>query len=218
MLVCERLGLQYSGHLPFVSDRVGEIAKDWCPAWMPVDIVTRGIIDYIKRDIEGWPKKVSHAVVISGHGGNNFLKDEEDNLSQEIGIPFHYTLPFAECSAEHTKYGKIEVEHANPGEHSVAAYMGVLDKEALDEINMTAAQNPEEALRKWPPLCGLGGYILLGGPRYEALRNPDWGLERHGRKFLEEKYILGDYEVGKALFNQNLDNTIKDIREFIGKA
>jgi hypothetical protein len=49
-------------------------------------------------------------------------------------------------------------------------------------------------------------------------RTKDWGLEYHGRKFLEEKRIIGDYEIGKALFNQNLDNTMKDIKEFIRKA
>ena len=217
VLACERLGIQYRGHLPFGSDRVGEIARDWCPAWTEPEEALSGIVDYIKNDIGKWPKKVSHVAIISGHGGNNFLKDEEERISQETGVPAYYVCPFEECKTTHEVYGEIEVEHANSGEHSVAAYMGVLDNEALGEINRVAKEDPKKALELWKPLCGLGWYVLFGGPRYEPLRNPDWGLADHANRFMKEKHILGDYAVGKALFEQNLDNTIRQIRDFTEK-
>ena len=52
--VSEQTGFPYRGHLPFSSDRSGEIAKDWHPAWQELEEVTQGIIDYIKNDPIGF--------------------------------------------------------------------------------------------------------------------------------------------------------------------
>lgn len=217
VLAAETLGAQYKGHLPFGSDRVGEMARDWCPAWIPPEEAVKGIIEYVKRDIGSWPNEVSHVAIISGHGGNNFLGDEQEVLSEGIVVPTLYVHPFVDCKTTHPELGEIEVEHANHGEHSVAEYMGVLFREGLEEINEQAGKDPEEALRKWPVLSGLGGYFLYGGPKYEALRNPDWGMADHAKRFLRERKIIADYRVGKALFEQNLSNAIEKIRDFTGK-
>ena len=210
----ETLGVQYKGHLPFVSDRVGEIAKDWCPAWQSMDEVLEGIIEFVRYDLSKWRKPVTHVAIVSGHGGNNFLKDEEAKLKEKIGVPVYYVLPFADCETQHENYGKVFVEHANSGEHSVAAYMRLLDVKWLERINQEASRDPEKVLRDYKPLCGLGGYSLLGGERYKILRK--YGLHEVAEQFLEEKHILGDAMVGEDLFNQNLENTITQIRDFSG--
>ena len=217
VLAAERLGIQYSAHIPYGSDRAGEIAKDWCPAWIEPGEATKKVIGFIRENIRTWPKKVSHAVIISGHGGNNFLKDEEQRMSKEVGVPVLYVEPYEGCRVDDPQYGVIEMEHANSAEHSVAAYMGLLDEKKLAEINRVAAEDPEKALKEWPPLCGLGGFTEFGGPRYEALRNPEWGIRKHAKRFLQEREIIADPEVGRRFFEQNLDNTIGKIAEFIKK-
>jgi creatinine amidohydrolase/Fe(II)-dependent formamide hydrolase-like protein len=213
-LVCERTGFSYRGHLPFSSDRVGEIARDWCPAFTEPEKAVEGIIEYIRHDLSTWPARASHIVIISGHGGNNFLKGQEKQLSDSIGVPVLYVIPFEGVKAFHKEYGEIEVEHANTGDHSVAAYMGLLDEKGLRMINELAARDSRKALENWKPLCRLGWYVLFGGPRYEPLRNPAYGLEEEAKRFLNERRIIADPELGRELFNQNLEKTLKQVQDF----
>ena len=81
-------------------------------------------------------------------------------------------------------------------------------------INELAARDPRKALENWKPLCRLGWYVLFGGPRYEPLRNRAYGLEEEAKRFLKEKRIIADSKVGRELFNQNLEKTIKQIQDF----
>jgi creatinine amidohydrolase/Fe(II)-dependent formamide hydrolase-like protein len=210
--VSMRTGFPYVRHLPYSSDRVGEIARDWCPAWMEPETVTQGIIEDIKRDISRRRRPVSHVVIISGHGGNNFLKEQEARLSESTGVPVMYVAPFENIVVS-SQYGDIEVGHADSGEHSVAACLGLLDKEGLDELNEVASRDPEEALRRWKAIC-LGWYALFGGERYEPLRNPDYGIVERAKRFLKEKRIIADPEVGRQLYERNLENTMKQILDF----
>ena len=213
--VCESLGLQCMGHLPFSSDRVGEIARDWCPAFMEPNNVIEKLPEYIKADMESWPNPVTHVVVISGHGGNNFIKDNESEISKSLGIPFLYIPSFNGCSSNHKKFGKITVGHADHGEHSVAAYMGILNQKALDEINSLAKNDIRKAIESWKPLSGLSWYVLYGGDKYEKLRNPEYGLSAQSERFLKERFILADPSVGRELFDQNMMNIHKEITSFL---
>jgi creatinine amidohydrolase/Fe(II)-dependent formamide hydrolase-like protein len=86
-------GFRYRKHLPYVSDRVGEIARDWCSHWMSQEKLVGRVISDIRTDAAQWPRPVSHVVLINGHGGNNFLKDREQNISERIGIPFLFVVP-----------------------------------------------------------------------------------------------------------------------------
>lgn len=216
---CKRIskatGFRYEKHLPYSSDRVGEIARDWCPVWIAPSELMRFIIRDMKSDIARMGE-ISHVIIFSGHGGNNFLKDAENEISGEIGVPFLYLIPYDGVMVD-TKHGKMGVGHADNGEHSVAAYMGLLDKEKLDMINLLAAKDPREAMRKWKPLSGLGGYVLFGGERYDALRNPAYGLRSEAERFIEEKRILADPEIGKELFEKNLEVAIQKATDFVGK-
>ena len=212
--VSEQTGFPYMGHLPFSSDRSGEIAKDWHPAWQELEEVTQSIIDYIKKDISRWRKEVSHTIIISGHGGNNFLKDQEKRLSDSIGAPTLYIIPFDNIIANLEGYGDVEVGHAGHGEHSVAAYMNLLDKNNLDMINEVAAKDPKKALENWKPLCGLGWYVLFGGEKYKALRNPEYGLVEQAERFMREKKIIADADLGRELYNKNLEKTLNQIMDF----
>jgi hypothetical protein len=132
-------------------------------------------------------------------------------------VPLLYVEPFEGVSAYLKGYGKISMSHAYHGEHSVAAYMGLLNKKAFDEINRVTGMDPERALENWKPLVRLGWYVLYGGPRYEALRNPDHGRIQAVKRFLKERLIIADPGVGRELFEKNLASTVKLIMEFTNR-
>ena len=140
--------------------------------------------------------------------------DQEKLLSGSIGLPVLYTIPFEGARASHGEYGEIEVGHAGHGEHSVAVYLNLLDRGNLEMINELAASDPRKALEKWKPLSGLGWYVLFGGPRYEPLRNPKYGLLIQAERFMKERRIIADPDLGRKLFSQNLENTLKRIEDF----
>jgi len=210
-----RTGFPYRKHLPYVSDRVGEIARDWCPLWMPPDDLIRSVTDDLRGDIARWPRAVSHVVLINGHGGNNFLKDHERALSRKIGRPVFFAVPMEGDGIRHPQYGLVRCTHADSGEHSLAAFLGLLDRARLRTVNAVAARDPGKALARWKPIAGLGWYVLFGGPRYEALRKPEYGLLRTAREFLENPVIIGDPDIGRRFYVKHLEKTIRSIRRFI---
>jgi creatinine amidohydrolase/Fe(II)-dependent formamide hydrolase-like protein len=208
-------GFRYRKHLPYVSDRVGEIARDWCPHWMPREKLVGRVISDIRADAARWPRTVSHVVLINGHGGNNFLKEREQDISERIGIPFLFIVPLEGDGVMDPKLGRVECVHADTGEHSLAAYLGVLNTTRLRDINRTAAESPEKALKRWKALAGLGGYVLYGGPRYRELRRPEYGLLKAAESFLRNPKIIGDPGIGGKLYRKHLNRSLRLIRAFV---
>ncbi len=224
VIVCERTGADYRMHLPYSGDRVGDIAKDWNPRYMEIEEVIR----YIKRDIRSdkirqkkllGAKSFSAAVIISGHGGNNFLGDKNiiKEISEYLGIPVIYLPPLDGAYADHP-LGRLIPSHADDSEHSIALYMGVLNQKGLKEITELARKDVYEVIKKWPELMGLAGYVLpSGGERYNKLREVAPGLIDMANKFLERKCIIVDRSCGEELFNKNVDVTVRKIIGFAEK-
>lgn len=221
VLVSEQTGFTYRGHLPYSSDRSGLAAIDWNPSFIKMKDLIKNIITDIKRDIKNLQRygaRVSHVIVIGGHGGNNFIKEQETKLSRSIGVPFLYVPPFPGIYVKSKKYGKILVTHADDGEHSVALYLGLLNKQKLDKINKIAKKDPIKALRQNPPLMGLGFYVLpeLGGKRYEDLRSRHKELVDTATRFVKKnKKVIADYNVGRQLFEANVIATKKQVENFV---
>ncbi|MFW9950491.1 MAG: hypothetical protein ACFFKA_10255 [Candidatus Thorarchaeota archaeon] len=67
----------------------------------------------------------------------------------------------------------LSIAHAGHFEHSLGAALGVLDEEKLNIMNNELERDFEAALKKWPPLGGLGGFLLSGGKYTEALGTQD---------------------------------------------
>jgi creatinine amidohydrolase/Fe(II)-dependent formamide hydrolase-like protein len=219
--VSMRLGLTYVGHLPYSGDRAGELAKDWNPGYLARDELRARVVQDVRRAAvlqEELGNKPLLTVVVSGHGGNNFLEEEEAAVSKASGVPFHYVRPFPRGSSVRSKnYGRVEITHADDGEHSVGLYLGLLDKEKLRKINATARKDPKRALRKDPALMGLGYYVLpeLSGDRYEDLRARHAELLRTARKFLRDRRIVADYDLGKKLMDKNVADTLSQVKMII---
>jgi creatinine amidohydrolase/Fe(II)-dependent formamide hydrolase-like protein len=218
--VATRLGLSYVGHLPYSSDRAGELARDWNPGFIPRGELVTGVVEDIRRAIRLRGAEASLVVAISGHGGNNFLEEDEATISEAVGIPFRYVRPFPKGSSVRSKkLGHVEITHADDGEHSVGLFLGVLDKGKLQKINDLARKDPLEALRQNPALMGLAFYVLpqLSGDKYEDLRARHKELLRTARRFLKERRVVADYDVGKKLMDKNVADTLSQVKEIIQK-
>ena len=149
----------------------------------------------------------SRVFIYSGHGGNNPLSQYAENIKNELNlekilIPSTDDTGASETLAKSVLEGlaKISSEiapnegearklrrtfakiingasHASHFEHSAAAALGVLDEEKLKIMNQELERDFEAAIKKWPPIGGLGGYITAGG-KYEILGTKD--NDEHG--------------------------------------
>jgi len=219
--VSMRLGLTYVGHLPYSGDRAGELARDWNPGCLARDELVSRVVQEVRRAVDlqrELGNAASLVVVVSGHGGNNLLEEEEAAISEASGVPFHYVRPFPRGSSVRTKkHGRVEITHADDGEHSVGLYLGLLDKKKLRKINDAARRDPEKALKQDPALMGLGYYVLpeLSGDRYEDLRARHGELVRTARKFLKDRRVVADHDVGKKLMDKNVMDTLSQVNRII---
>lgn len=63
----------------------------------------------------------------------------------------------------------LSAGHASHVEHSLGAALGLCDMKKVEIMNELLEKDFEEGLKKWPPIGGLGGYLLAGGKYTEAL-------------------------------------------------
>ena len=96
--------------------------------------------------------------------------------------------------------------HAGHFEHSLGAALGVLDEEKLDIMNEELERDFDAALAKWPPLGGLGGFLLAGEEYTKALGTRDndkfglWKCMKTLRK-LNNGRVLIFKELGELILN-----------------
>jgi len=149
----------------------------------------------------------SKILIMSGHGGNNPLAEFIDEIKQELNLEKLVMAPSEDLAEENMDRILMELEklstelatenqnakkvkrtlikiltgggHAGHMEHSAAAALGILDEEKLQIMNNELEKDFEGALQKWPPLGGLGGFLMAGGKYVEAIgtkKNDNHGL------------------------------------------
>lgn len=143
----------------------------------------------------------SHIFIYSGHGGNRplvqytneiqdalklkkliisaseeFAEEIEDKVIEEVS-KLSVELAGEEENPRQIKRELLQIllsiAHAGHFEHSLGAALGVLDEVKLEIMNKELERDFEAALNKWPPLGGLGGYLLAGGVYTKALGTKD---------------------------------------------
>lgn len=100
--------------------------------------------------------------------------------------------------------------HASHAEHSLAAAMGVCDMNKINTMNHLLEKDFEKALQKWPPIGGLGGYLLKGGKYTDALGTEDndkYGLWNclNGLKSLNNRKLIVVPELGRLVQEKSLE-------------
>ncbi|MHA1489292.1 MAG: hypothetical protein ACTSRI_06525 [Promethearchaeota archaeon] len=176
----------------------------------------------------------SRILIFSGHGGNNPLADYEKQIEKDLNLEkliisttegladanmdrilkeleeLSLRLASGGGNARKIKRTLIKiltgVGHAGHFEHSTAAAIGVLDEEKLRIMNEELEKDFEKALEKWPPIGGLGGFLMRGGKYVEALGTKEndphglWKCLKTLRK-LDNGKIVVIKELGKLVID-----------------
>ena len=114
----------------------------------------------------------------------------------------------------------LSTGHASHTEHSLIAAMGLCDMKKVEIMNSLLEKDFEAALKKWPALGGLGGYLLAGGKYTEALGTEDndkyglWGC-LNGLRTLNNGKLIVDPELGALVQRVSLETKIELINKYL---
>lgn len=203
----ERSGAKFVAHIPYTTDQVGDIALDWSPAYIPMEECVNKSVEYIEYHCKILQKigiTFSRILIINGHGGNygvdtfsiwNELKKKFElsdiMFVNTYEVDIDKVLQSKNYSTETNDAYLTAVKtggHADTIEHSIATLYSGIDYGKFYQMNNFIKSGTDAALKKWPVLGGLGGYLKFGGDRYEPLRKV--GLERCLRQFEEDEQIF----------------------------
>ena len=239
-LISCKIGSRYVGHIPWTTDAAGGAARDWAPKFIPIQELVPRVIGFLKVFIDAYKEMdlpADKVFIFTGHGGNNSLADHADEIRQELGLKDliitttddivnnankimeaskELTEELAKNGEDKRKIAKTLVKilltagHASHMEHSLAASIGILDEEKLKEMNKLLSIDFEKALSKWPPIGGLGGYLLAGGKYSEVFgteKDDKFGLWKcfKGLKELDEGRLKPIKELGDLIINTTVD-------------
>ncbi|MBD3186364.1 hypothetical protein GF325_06005 [Candidatus Bathyarchaeota archaeon] len=217
--VSERTGARFMAHVPFTTDRVGDIARDWSPGYLPMDECVRKSVDFINFHVNALKDRgvtLSKILIIVGHGGNKGIEnyDDWDALREQHGmesilfastftVDLGQVLRCLEPYSEETRmeYLAVKPGHADTMEHSIATLYGGVDMGKYAMMNRFMRNHGvDAALKKWPVIGGLGGYLKFGGDRYEPLRKVGLGsclkkLEEDGQLFIFKDFAKEVMEI-----------------------
>ena len=110
--------------------------------------------------------------------------------------------------------------HASHTEHSLGAALGVCNIKKVEIMNELLEKDFEKALKTWPPIGGLGGYLLAGGKYTDALgtqENDKYGLWNclTGLRTLNKGKLIVASELGSLIHKISLQEKIDIINKYL---
>ncbi len=204
-LIARQIGASYIAHIPYSTDTAGEIALNWSPYYMPFEEFYSKVEEFVKWHAERLSFKPEKIAIIIGHGGNRDLPERDDDLTKAVGVPVSCLSAGVSGPLVYPEFEPLDAvieivakggEHAYILEYSLIAHLGHLDYDKLDILNEVAAKDPLEALRRWPAIAGLGGYVELGGPEFQWLKDNE-GFQTAVADFKQRRKIIVDKELGR---------------------
>ena len=219
-LITRQIGASYVAHIPYCTD-LGDFARNWSPGYIPFEEFYTKLSEFVKWHVERLSFAPAKVAIIIGHGGNRDLPEREDDLSKALGVPVRCLQAGVSEPLVYPEFEALDVvydiaakggEHAYILEYSLIAHLGHFDFEKLDVLNEVAAKDPLEALRKWPAIAGLGGYLEFGGPEFDFLREIG-GLCAALEDFKKRRKIIVDPELGKRATKLIVDHFCERLQE-----
>jgi creatinine amidohydrolase/Fe(II)-dependent formamide hydrolase-like protein len=204
-LIARRIGASYIAHIPYATDTAGDIALNWSPIYIPFEEFCAKVEEFVKWHVGRLSFKPEKIVIIIGHGGNRDLPERDDDLTKAVGVPVTCLNPGVSGPLVYPGFEPLDAvleivakggEHAYILEYSLIAHLGHLDYANLDVLNEVAAKDPLEALRRWPAIAGLGGYVEFGGPEFNWLKQNE-GFRVAVEDFKKRREIIVDPELGR---------------------
>ena len=251
-------GQRYVAHIPYTTDRCGDVARDWAPYYIPWEELYTKSVDFMRYFIDiirNRGEEVELVMLITGHGGNGNLlerkcqKEIQKELEvkkfiaktahvsrknavrvlEEVKILANETIEIktsqfgydnAEDLADFYTRLLLSAGHASHAEHSLGAALGACDMKKVEIMNALLEKDFEKALKRWPALGGLGGYLLAGGKYTEALGTEDddkYGLWHclNGIKTLNNGKLVVLPELGTLVHRISLETKTQIINKFL---
>ena len=210
-------GARYVAHIPYSTDRVGDIAINWSPNYIPIDEFFDKITEFMKFHIQLLNKynlEFEKIIIVNFHGGNIFPHKKIKKMREMLGsykIKTSGPFDFQNIDEEKLRYWlkRVSPGHADTTEHSIAAVLGLVDYKKLEEMNNLISKDMNKALKRWPAIGGLGGYLEFGGEEFDPLRVPKIGLVACYEKFKEEKKIHIYNDLGLLILDGLIANISK---------
>ncbi len=184
------------------------------------DLTNRKIQKEIQNQLEV-KKFVGITALVSRKQAGSIL-EEVKKLAEEIiskeGERFGYTTK-ENLTDFYTKI-LLSAGHASHTEHSLGAALGLCDMHKVARMNKLLEKNFEKALKKWPPIGGLGGYLLAGGKYTDALGTEDddkFGLWNclNGLKTINNGKLVIAPELGHLIHRIGLETKKEIINKYL---
>ncbi len=184
------------------------------------DIIERKCQKKIQNELDV-NKFVSITALVSRKSAVQVL-EEVKKLSEETidKNKIYHGYDNADNLADFYKKILLSAGHASHTEYSLAAALGCCDMSKVKVMNDLLENNFEEALKKWPPIGGLGGYLLAGGKYTEALGTEDndkYGLWNclNGLRTLNNGKLIVEPDLGHLIHRISLETKTQIINKFL---
>ncbi len=238
-LISIKTGSRYVAHIPWTTDftDTGKLwSPKYIPVKEIVEKI-KGFLKYHIDIYKEMGLPASRVFIYTGHGGNNPLFEYEEEIKNALNLD-KVIIPSLEKLTEENADRILEVVenlakelaskggdlkkikrelykiltsagHAGHMEHSMLAAIDAIDEEKLKIMNEELEKDFEGALKKWPPLGGLGGYLLEGKfPDHLGTKENDihglWGCLKTLRK-LDGGKVKPIKELGELVLNLIVD-------------
>jgi len=210
-VACET-GARYVGHLPYASDGVGDLAREWSPAYLPFDefyaktIALASTLLHCAYDDASQPRPRLVAFV-SGHGGNGVLVPHLARLARDLDV--------LRCMYSLSMRPNEGVQHADGVEHSVSRALG---RGCHDDATLAAIDPKDDAaffatLRRHPAIAGMSGFYVFGDDRFDVLRARYPGVKSSVRNFTQSRRVEADVERGRAIVDHTVATIARELLE-----
>lgn len=211
VIVSNGIGAKYCAHIPYCTDRLGDIAKEWSPEYIPVKELAEKTISFIKYYLKLLNSPALDKVaIITGHIGNSIIEKYLPQIQKGLGAMQVVCTPgilvYPEQFPNFSEFFPIAFGHADTVEHSIAAALSLVDFDKLRMMNVKIKEDFPEALRLWPPIGGLGGYLYFGGARFKELKNKKYGLLNCFEQFKKDGEIKAIPKLGKMILRYSIKN------------
>ena len=231
---CERTGARFVAMIPYATDRVGDIARHWSPAYLPWDVCAEKSSEFVRahcRWLRDTGARFSRVVIVNGHGGNQGIDQHPAwakvqtefaigpiafafSIQEDLGPAIAMLEPLSPETRD--AYRAVKSGHADTLEHSVAMLYHGLDLGKLTGLNRRLTmQGTDAALREYPPIGGLAGYLKFGDARFDPLRAIP-SLVECWRQFEADGQILLYPELARAVMDRSIQAVVQTIGAPVG--
>jgi len=196
-------GARYVGHVPYATDGIGDLAREWSPEYLPFDDfydrTSRFATTLLRAfyDEAGAPRP-NVVAFISGHGGNGALAAHLLRLAGDLGVErCLYSLSM-----------RVPVQHADGVEHSVARALGpgCVNDEAIRRVNESMRDDASlfETMAHDPAVSGMAGFYVFGDNRFDAVRRRYSGVKTSVAALVAERRIDCDKARGEGVLEASV--------------